>query len=720
MFSTLTLSFSSLTVHLSLGGLWWIFACVFVGLFLLGFITQLRGVWFRFITAMICLVLLSDPSIVQENRKSVPSKFLIVNDMSSSMDIGARSAQRNNLSAHLRDTLTARANVQVETLDVAGNPTTVLRETDLFDPLAKKLNSANDTNLSGIAIITDGQIHDVPADLPMLDENVPVHFFIAGRKDDVDRQIIINNVNTYGLVGQTLPLTFTVTDKGRANRDDGFITVRVTTPDGQDITLNNVSRDEPTTIDIPIVNAGQNVVEIKADTIADELTTANNTVALTINGVRGSLKVLLVSGNANIGERTWRNFLKSDPGVDLVHFTILRQPDKIDPVPADEMSLIVFPFQELFQEKIEEFDLIIFDHYSLQELLPTFYLGNIKTYVENGGALLIASGVTYAQSGSIYNSPLREILPARPAGEPLNQLYKPQLTNTGKTHPVTAPLTAYTDSKGAPSWGPWGRQIPVETLSGSVLMEGIDDLPLLILSRVKEGRIGHITSDQIWLWSREYQGGGPHAQLLKRLVHWLMKEPTLDEEALDVTVRNQEVTVRQRVQDNRLSSVLSLELPDGEMITLDLKEDTDKLWRTATFQAQTPGVYTIDDGVKKRPVVIGDINPPELLDSLATPEKVKSFLKNRRGSTHWIADMPSPVIRDRRDTQTISGSSWIGMRQANNYTVTDITTRSLLPDRMALFLIGLILFINWWREGRLRPILKDRSWVKRFLSKESE
>ena len=96
-----------------------------------------------------------------------------------------------------------------------------------------------------------------------------------------------------------------------------------------------------------------------------------------INGVRDRLRVLLVSGEPHAGERTWRNLLKSDASVDLVHFTILRPPEKQDGVPVDELSLIAFPTRELFIEKIEDFDLIIFDRYRRRGILPSLYLENI-------------------------------------------------------------------------------------------------------------------------------------------------------------------------------------------------------------------------------------------------------------------------------------------------------------------------------------------------------
>ena len=154
--------------------------------------------------------------------------------------------------------------------------------------------------------------------------------------------------------------------------------------------------------------------------------------------MRDRLRVLLVSGEPHAGERTWRNLLKSDAAVDLIHFTILRPPDKFDGVPVDELSLIAFPTQELFMERIDDFDLIIFDRYSVRGILPPEYYMNIAQYVEDGGAILVSAGPEMASVESLNLSPLGPILPARPTGRVIDQPFTPRLTADGRRHPVTA------------------------------------------------------------------------------------------------------------------------------------------------------------------------------------------------------------------------------------------------------------------------------------------
>ncbi len=200
-----------------------------------------------------------------------------------------------------------------------------------------------------------------------------------------------------------------------------------------------------------------------------ELTTINNSVAVTVNGIRDRLRVLLISGEPHIGGRTWRNFLKSDPAVDLVHFTILRSPNKMDGTPNSELALIAFPVHELFDLKLKSFDLVIFDRFRRQSLIPDEYLDNIATYVENGGALLI-SNATNETIPQLTFSPLARILPAEPTGNLLTGSFVPDLSPVGQRHPVTAALP---DEMPRKDWGPWFRQIDSRVTKG----DRLDDRP---------------------------------------------------------------------------------------------------------------------------------------------------------------------------------------------------------------------------------------------------
>src|SRR5438270_703685 len=213
--------------------------------------------------------------------------------------------------------------------------------------------------------------------------------------------------------------------------------------------------DERIEVPVRIEHGGPNVVEIEVEALPDELTAINNKAVLTIEGVRDKLKVLLVSGEPHAGERTWRNLLKSDANVELVHFTILRPPEKQDGTPINELSLIAFPTSDLFGRKINEFDLIIFDRYSNQSILPSVYFENIVRYVREGGAILMAVGPDFSRAQGLYYSPLGKISPARPDGSLTERPFRADVTEDGRKHPVTRGLPGAASEK--PQWGEWFR-----------------------------------------------------------------------------------------------------------------------------------------------------------------------------------------------------------------------------------------------------------------------
>ena len=210
--------------------------------------------------------------------------------------------------------------------------------------------------------------------------------------------------------------------------------------DGELLERRTVRSGDAVRVQVPVPHAGANIVEIEASPLEGELTPLNNRAVVPIEGVRDKLRVLLVSGEPHAGERTWRNLLKSDANVDLVHFTILRPPEKQDGTPINELSLIAFPTRELFQQKIKEFDLIIFDRYANQSVLPSTYFDNIVRYVREGGAVMVAAGPEFAGASSLARTRLSPIIPGTPDGRIVEEPYRARITTGGKRHPVTREL----------------------------------------------------------------------------------------------------------------------------------------------------------------------------------------------------------------------------------------------------------------------------------------
>ena len=374
----------------------------------------------------------------------------------------------------------------------------------------------------------------------------PVHALITGRANERDRRVVLITTPRFGIVGQSQTIAFRVEDQGAPRRQRAGHGAPRRRDHRQAATC---APAQQVSVNVQIPHAGPNIVEIEAAPLDGELTAVNNRAVVSIDGVRDKLRVLLVSGEPHAGERTWRNLLKSDAAVDLVHFTILRPPEKQDGTPINELSLIAFPTRELFQQKINEFHLIIFDRYARQGVLPMLYFDNIARYVRDGGAVLVAAGPDYASQTSLWRTPLDAVLPAEPSGRTTDGPFRAKLTELGKRHPVTRGLEG-ADSD-PPHWSRWFRLVDARADKGTAVMEGPDDKPLLLLSREGEGRVALLLSDHIWLWARGYEGGGPHLDLLRRLSHWLMKQPDLEEEALRLLVRGRDLTVqRQTMADD--------------------------------------------------------------------------------------------------------------------------------------------------------------------------
>ena len=291
------------------------------------------------------------------------------------------------------------------------------------------------SRLAGVIAVTDGRIHDAP----MLPQSVPapVHVLRTGRPQDWDRRLVIEEAPAFGLIDQQVTIRLRIEDQGAVPDSvaGGSANLRISV-DGEDEQTFAVPVGQSLELPLTLTHAGQNVVQIGFDApdpggAGPELTDRNNSAAISINGVRDRLRVLLVSGEPHAGERTWRNLLKSDAAVDLIHFTILRPPDKSDGVPVDELSLIAFPTRELFLQRIDDFDLIIFDRYRRRGVLPAIYIDNISRYVENGGAVLEAAGPEFSGAMSLFHSPLGRILPGQPTGSVIERALRAKADELG-------------------------------------------------------------------------------------------------------------------------------------------------------------------------------------------------------------------------------------------------------------------------------------------------
>jgi hypothetical protein len=672
-----------------------------------GLYRRAHGSVWRGVLFALLMLSLANPSLIAEQREPLKDTALIVVDDSASMQLGDRATQSSTALAAISKKLAAFSDLDTEILHVKGS-----EETDLFHAVEQKLTTLPHDRLAGIIAITDGEIHD-RLETPL---TTPFHALIAGHQGEFDRRLIIKEAPAYGIVGKTVSLTVRVEDQPKNQSDNAELILQLDKGDSQSITV-PVGKDVP--LDVPVDHAGQNLFVLSTPALPNELTPINNTTAATINGIRDRLRVLLVSGQPHIGGRTWRNFLKADPAVDLVHFTILRSPTKFDMTPNTELSLIAFPVHELFATKLKSFDLVILDRFRQQSLVPDEYLQNIARYVDNGGALLVSSA-TEEGIPPLTLSPLAHILPTEPTGKLLTGSFVPELTEAGQRHPVTASLTQIAPRE---NWGPWFRQIGARATKGEVLMTGLNGEPLLVLSHVGQGRVAQFLSDQFWLWARNYGGerlrpegaqsetgikvgGGPQAELLRRIAHWLVQEPELDETALRAHGENtdmsnsksgwQLVITKQSLHD--VNAAVTVIDPQGQTSQVTLEAGNQAGVLTATMPAPQTGLYHVKDDNDAINVMVGPTNAPEFGEMRATAEKVAPIVTASGGGIHWLEENASgPEIHRVSANSPANGWNWIGLKQNGQYRIIGSKAYPLLPP-WALIVILLVAALGMWRQ----------------------
>ena len=666
-------------------------ACI---LALLLFVSRSPGAAIRTAGLALIVLALANPSLTREDRDPLSSVAVVVVDKSPSQNFGDRVRQTEEARAAIVGRLSRIPGLDVRVVE-AGQSDGETDGTRLFTALGSTLADVPADRIAGAIMITDGRVHDVPADAGALGFAAPVHALITGVKNERDRRVALIAAPRFGIVGQTQTITYQVEDQG-ANERSAVVTIR---RDGEVVETRSVPIGTPQRIDIPIPHGGPNIVEIEAAPLAGELTPVNNRAVVNIDGVRDKLRVLLVSGEPNAGERTWRNLLKSDASVDLVHFTILRPPEKQDATPINELSLIAFPTRELFQQKIGEFQLIIFDRYARQGVLPMIYFDNITRYVRDGGAVLVAAGPDYASQTSIWRTPLDAILPAEPSGRVTERGFRARLTELGKRHPVTRDLDGSADDP--PHWSEWFRLIDARKAAGTAVMQGADDKPLLILSREGEGRVALLLSDQLWLWARGFQGGGPHLDLLRRLSHWLMKEPELEEESLRLTVSGHQLLVRRQTMAEEAAEV-TLTSPSGATRTLKLKPTEPGVWET-NVTVNELGLWRATDGKLTALVNLGPANPREFAEVTSTTEALTAITAATGGNSRRLDEgsgVSVPRILAVRSGDTFKGDDWIGLKMRDASVVRGIGVLPVFAGFLGLLLLLGSLAGTWAREGR--------------------
>lgn len=656
-------------------------------------VTRTPGAWLRTLAFALIVLALANPSFVREEREPLPSVAALVIDRSPSQSFGERTAQTDAARDVAADAMKAVKGLELRVVE-AGHADGETDGTKLFSALSTVLSDVPPERIAGAIMITDGRVHDIPESMKAAGISAPVHALITGHSNERDRRVAIVAAPRFGIVGQTQKITYRVEEQGL-----GIGTVPVVIRrDGEEIARSSVRPGAQNTIDVRIAHPGANIVEIHAAEAEGELTSVNNRAVVSIDGLRDKLRVLLVSGEPHPGERTWRNLLKSDPGVDLVHFTILRPPEKQDGTPIHELSLIAFPTRELFQQKINEFQLIIFDRYSRQGVLPIAYFENIARYVRGGGAVMVAAGPDYASTTSVWRTPLDSVLPAEPAGV-IEQGFRAKLTDMGKRHPVTRGLAGAEGE--TPDWSRFFRLVDTRNVNGQALMAGPDSKPMLLLSRYDQGRVALLLSDHIWLWARGFDGGGPHLDLLRRLSHWLMKQPDLEEEALRLSVEGADLVVTRQTMADSANPVI-VTSPDGATRQVTLSAAEPGRWR-ARLRAEQLGLWQASDGKLNALINVGPVNPREFSEVTSTAQALAPVLAQVGGAARRIEaarGVDVPRIVPIRSGSTFAGDGWLGLAMRDASVVRGFSGFAILSGLLGLILLVGAMTATWLREAK--------------------
>jgi hypothetical protein len=671
----------------------WIAGAAIVVIAALLLIGRARGAAVRIAALALIILALANPSFTREDREPLSSVVAVVVDKSPSQNFGERNKETAQAQEALVDALKKIKGLEVRVVD-AGQADGETDGTHLFGALSSSLSDVPVDRVAGAFLITDGRVHDIPGSAAGIGFQAPLHALITGRKDERDRRIAISAAPRFGIVGQTQTITYRLDDQGVTGERAKVVIRR----DGEVISERTLSSGQTSSVDIEIKHAGPNIVEIEASPLENELTLVNNRAVVAIDGVRDKLRVLLVSGEPHSGERTWRNLLKSDPSVDLVHFTILRPPEKQDGTPINELSLIAFPTRELFQQKINEFQLIIFDRYARQGVLPIAYFDNIARYVRSGGAVLVSAGPDYASTTSIWRTPLDSVLPAEPVGVTEKPFYA-HLSDAGKRHPVTRGLEG--SASEPPHWSRFFRTVETRNAASPPVMTGADGKPLLLLSRYGEGRVALLLTDHIWLWARGYEGGGPHLDLLRRMSHWLMKQPDLDEEALRLQVQGHDIAVVRQTMADSVAPV-TITSPSGATRDLTLAAGEPGEWR-ATIPANELGLWQATDGTLKALINVGPTNPKEFSEVTSTTETLKPLAQATGGDARRVvegASLELPRIVPVRASGVFRGDGWMGVKMRDASVVTGVGVLPIFSGLIGLLLLLGAFAATWLREGR--------------------
>ncbi len=385
---------------------------------------------------------------------------------------------------------------------------------------------------------------------------------------EVEAHVVVLGAQAAGWEGRHLPVTL---------RRDGqpVLTVEVAVLPGQS--------EYRVVFPFTPERVGKYLYEISVPTLPGEAIAENNHRAFVLRVVRDKIRVVHVAGRPTWDVRFLRGLLKHDPNIDLVSFFILRSPSDIEFVPSEETSLIPFPCEELFQEQLRSFDLVILHNFNYSAYCGQFLQPAIVPFVNEGGAVAMLGGDLSFSSGGYYGSELSQILPvvllpddsggpapaggsSPPASSALidSEPFQPRLTPAGKSHVVTALRLDVRENAGL-----WDSLPPLEGLNlvararpqATVLLshprlrdDSGSPMPVLTVAEFGKGRTLALQADSTWRWGfgavprpevssprasrrpsspeaaalgEDHGRGGAYQRFYTQAIRWLVRDPSL-------------------------------------------------------------------------------------------------------------------------------------------------------------------------------------------------
>jgi hypothetical protein len=238
-------------------------------------------------------------------------------------------------------------------------------------------------------------------------------------------------------------------------------------------------------------------------------------------------------------------------------------------------------------------------------------------------------------------------------------------------------------------------------------MKGADDRPLLLLDRKGEGRVGMFLSDQGWLWARGFEGGGPHVSLYRRIAHWLMKEPELEEERLTADGRGMVLDIRRQTMRDEAGPARVI-TPSGKTLDVQLAKSDPGIF-TGSVEVGEIGLYQVGNGDLTALAHVGPVNAPEFADVVSTENVLRPAAEATGGDVRRLAatgisalsnGISLPSVVPVRGNAEASGRDWLGFRTTDDSVLKSVSRVPLFGGFLGLGLLLLALGGMWYREGR--------------------